>query len=85
MLTLTKLKQDIEASQGFLFFAIKVRMEGFPEPEIIVNRMENAEAKIAYYEKVYNEDLTLKAFNGIKIIDMWVGDYLECLEYDLCD
>lgn len=51
-----------------------------PEPEIIINPMENAENKLAYYAKAYNEDLTLKANPSIKIVG-----YNFCTRQDLVD
>jgi hypothetical protein len=46
---------------------IEVEVEG-NAPEIIINPKENFKAKLAYYQKAYNEDLTLKANPSIKII-----------------
>jgi hypothetical protein len=37
------------------------------EPEMIINPKANFEEKLAYYEKAYNEDLTMKAAPHIKI------------------
>lgn len=37
-------------------------------PEIIINPYANIPGKLAYYEYAYNDDLTLKANNSIKII-----------------
>jgi hypothetical protein len=37
-------------------------------PEIIINPYANIPSKLAYYEQAYNDDLTLKANNNIKII-----------------
>ena len=54
---------------GKKYVAVKIQMEGFPKPEIIINENANFDEKFTYYKKAYNEDLTLKAFNGIKIID----------------
>jgi hypothetical protein len=40
-----------------------------PVPEMIVNQPENFAAKLAYYSKAYNEDLTLKNAPHIKIVN----------------
>ena len=58
-------------------------MDGFTKPEIIINESENFDSKLAYYKKAYNEDLTLKAFNGIKIIGFTFGDNFSEIEDDL--
>jgi hypothetical protein len=39
-----------------------------PAPEVIVNTPINFEAKLEYYSRAYNEDLTLKANPKIKIV-----------------
>jgi hypothetical protein len=44
---------------------------GTNAPEVIVNPKENFAAKLEYYAKAYNDDLTLKANPNIKII-RWV-------------
>lgn len=49
------------------YLVIEVSVEG-NSPEIIINPKENFEAKFAYYEKAYNDDLTLKANPNIKIV-----------------
>ena len=46
---------------------IEVEVDG-NDPEIIINPKTNFDAKLAYYKKAYNEDLTLKANPNIKII-----------------
>jgi len=73
-----------EASHnGAKYVGVKIQMQGFPKPEIIVNENENFDSKFAYYKKAYNEDLTLKTFNGIKIIGFTYGDSFEDIEKDL--
>ncbi len=56
------------------FIGVKIKMAGFEEPEIIINPIENFDTKLAYYQKAYNDDLTLKTFSGIKIVDFYYGD-----------
>lgn len=70
VLTLTELERifDLANQLGINYIGVKIQMQGFDEPEIIINPKENFESKLAYYKKAYNEDLTLKTFNGIKII-----------------
>lgn len=55
------------------YVAVKVMMTGFEGCEIIINPTENFNAKLEYYKKAYNEDLTLKTFNGIKIVNVAYG------------
>ena len=45
--------------RGRGFLVVKIEIEGNPGPEIIVNPAENIAAKMAYYDKTYNEDLEL--------------------------
>lgn len=67
----------------WIYVAVKIQMEGFAEPEIIINSRENFETKLAYYKKAYNDDLTLKSFNGIKIIGFTCADEYEDIESEL--
>lgn len=65
------------------YVGVKIQMAGFEEPEIIINPMGNFENKLAYYKKAYNEDLTLKSFDGIKIIEFTHGDRYDDIEDEL--
>ena len=65
------------------YVGVKIEMEGFTKPEIIINESENFDSKLAYYKKAYNEDLTLKTFKGIKIIGFTFGDNFSEIEDDL--
>lgn len=56
------------------FIAVKIKMEGFNKPEIIINQTENFRSKLNYYKKSYNNDLTLKSFFGIEIVDFCYGN-----------
>ena len=67
------------------YVGVEIEMEGFPKPEIIINENGNFDSKLAYYKKAYNEDLTLKAFNGIKIIGFTFGDNFKEIEEDLIE
>lgn len=73
-----------EASkQDKKYVGVKIQMKGFPKPEIIINENENFDSKFAYYKKAYNEDLTLKTFNGIRIAGFTYGDSFKDIEKDL--
>lgn len=61
------------------FIGVFVQMKGFKKPELIINERENFDNKLAYYKRAYNEDLTLKTFNGIKIIGYAFGSDLESI------
>ena len=75
-----------EASQqDKKYVGVKVQMQGFPKPEIIINENENFDSKFDYYKKSCNEDLTLKAFSGIKIIGFTYGNSFQEIENDLTE
>lgn len=58
---------------------IKVEVNG-NAPEIIINPKENFAAKLDYYSKAYNEDLTLKSNPNIKIVYYdFVENVQECI------
>ncbi|MEY8001443.1 hypothetical protein AB8U03_14775 [Clostridium sp. Mt-5] len=65
------------------YVGVKIKMQGFPKPEIIINENANLDEKFTYYKKAYNEDLMLKTFNGIKIIGFTYGDTFADIEKDL--
>lgn len=68
------------AKEGnFKYIGVLISMEGFEKPELIINRKENFDTKLAYYKKAYNNDLTLKTFSGIKIIDFAYGNNLDTI------
>lgn len=50
------------------YVAIMVSIEGFSKPEIIINPIENVYEKLEYYQKAYNDDLTHKYSDGIRIV-----------------
>ncbi|MNK57579.1 hypothetical protein D3C87_766380 [compost metagenome] len=59
---------------GANFIAVKVKMDGFEKPEVILNEKENIDSKLEYYKKTYNEDLTHKFSPGIRIINYTYGN-----------
>lgn len=65
------------------FVGVKIQMQSFEKPEIIINSAENFKTKLAYYKKAYNDDLTLKTFSGIKIIGFTFGDDFQEIQGDL--
>ena len=67
------------------YVGVVVMMQGFEKPEIIINTKENFDTKLAYYQKAYNEDLTLKTFNGIKIVGFTYRDSFNEIEKDLIE
>ena len=73
----------IASKRGIKYVGVKIQMQGFLKPEIIINENENFDSKFAYYKKAYNEELTLKTFNGIKIVDFTYGNSFEEIEKDL--
>lgn len=85
MLTLENLKTCFQAAnlENAKYVGIKIEMEGFPKAEIIINERDNFEKKINYYINAYNEDLTLKTFNGIKIVGFTYGNNFKEIEKDL--
>ena len=65
------------------FVAVKIEMEGFPEAEVIINPIVNADSKLAYYKKTYNEELNHNHAKGIKIIGCTFGDSMNEIEENL--
>lgn len=71
------------SNQEKKFVGVKIKIEGFPKAEIIINENANFDKKFAYYKNAYNSDLTLKTFNGIKIVGFTYGDTFKEIEEDL--
>ena len=65
------------------YVGVLIQMQGFSEPEVIINKNENFDSKFAYYKKAYDENLTLRSFSGIKIIGFTHGDTFGDIEQDL--
>ena len=85
MLTMANLKACFESAkeQGHSYIGVKIKMEGFEDSEVIINPNANFNKKLEYYKNAYNDDLTLKTFNGIKIIGFTFGDTYDEIEMDL--
>jgi hypothetical protein len=59
---------------GMNYIAVKIKMPGLENPEIIINPKSNFDEKLKYYKQAYDENLHLKANPEIKIISA-------CAEY----
>lgn len=68
---------------GSKYVGVLVETKGSEKPEVIINPKENFEAKEAYYDKAYDDDLVLKTFAGIKIVGFEHGNTFEQLECSL--
>ena len=74
-------KRAKEINQKFV--AVRIEMEGFPEAEIIVNPIANADSKLFYYKNTYGEELHHKHAKGIKITGFTFGNNMGEIEEDL--
>lgn len=66
------------------YFGIKVQLEDKSYSEIIINKGRNFAFKWGYCTETYNEDLTHKYNEKIKIIGFTYGNTFEEIERDLC-
>lgn len=84
-MTMDNLEKCFKAAQekNANYVAVSIMMPGFEKPEIIINDKENINSKLEYYKKAYNNDLTLKTFNQIKIIGFTYSDTFSDIEADL--
>ena len=55
--------------QGYRYIGVEVMVEGNTDPEYIINKASNFNSKLEYYKKAYKEDLHLKTFDGIQIVE----------------
>lgn len=70
---------------GANYIAVKIRMVGFPQDEIIVNPIENADSKLAYYKGAYDENLVHQWNRNISIVGFTYGKSFMDIEYDLVE
>jgi hypothetical protein len=56
------------------YIAIIVEMPESPQPEIIINDIDNMESKLAYYKNTYDEELNHKFAKGIRILWFTFGN-----------
>lgn len=63
------------------YVAVVVEMEGFNQPEIIINHKDNIEQKLDYYRKTYDNNCIHKHAPGIKIIAVMYGNNLQKFEF----
>ena len=63
------LRECFETAQrlGYEFVAVKIDMQGFEHPEIVINRKGNFEDKMNYYDNAYDDNLILKTCKDIEI------------------
>jgi hypothetical protein len=69
--------KDECCGDGEGFVAIQVRMDGFPEDEIIINKYENIDSKLEYYNKTYDENCNHKFSKGIRIVNATWAYYFD--------
>ena len=84
-------KQDFETiakigiARNKQFMVVKIKTEGNPGPEIIINGSENFGQKLSYYLGAYNDDMELiKAKESgkiIKIVDVLMTSNLNDLSW----
>lgn len=82
-LTMENLENCFIQAASASFAGVKIEMAGFPHPEVIINRSENAESKLEYYKETYDEKLNHKFAPGIKIIGFTFGDDFGDIQEDL--
>lgn len=72
-------------NRGRAFMAVKISTEGHSGPEVIVNGSENFKRKLAYYDKVYNNNMehikAKKSGTLIKIEDVLLTGNLNDLNW----
>lgn len=85
MLTIKNLKIcfDEAIKQNSKFIGVAIETRGNKDIEVIINPRANFENKLEYYLSAYNEDLTLKSYDGIKIVGFTYGDSFNDLQNQL--
>ncbi|WP_438285549.1 hypothetical protein [Bacillus wiedmannii] len=65
------------------FVGVLIEMEGFDDPEVIINHRVNIADKLDYYGKTYDENLNHKFAKGIRIVGFTYGDSFADIQNDL--
>lgn len=65
-----KMYDEIVEAKNETAIVVAVQMPDLNSVEMIVNPRENFEVKRAYYDKAYDDNMCLRAFNQIKIVDI---------------
>jgi hypothetical protein len=81
-LTLENLKRTFYRAIEFKenFVAIRIRIGDLPLDEILINPIENVDAKLKYYQETYDENLFHKNATHIKIVDFCTGNSYQEIE-----
>lgn len=66
------------------YIAVEIKTNDTTDNEIIINRNNAILEKLLYYKKSYNNDLTLKSNNDIKIVNAVYTNTLSEIEDKLC-
>lgn len=74
-------KKAIELNAKYIGVSIETR--GSEGTEIIINPTCNFVAKLDYYKRAYDNDLVLKAYDGIRITGFTFGNSYSDIETDL--
>lgn len=84
-LTLTELINCFHTASEYSkkYVSIGIKIPDCTKPEIIIIVKENFDAKLTYYKSAYNNDLTLKTCNDIKIIGFSYGNSFEEMESNI--
>lgn len=80
------IKQFLDAHElGTRYYCMAIKAPGATKRELIINPIENIEAKLKYVEGAYNDELKLKANNEIQITGFMADNSIafieECMRY----
>lgn len=74
---------NMAMAENIEYVGVVIKMEGFPQTEVIINRFENFEKKLEYYKNTYDENLKHKFAEGISIINYAYGYCFESINEEL--
>ena len=63
------------------YIAVKIKINEFPKPEIIINENANFSEKLKYYQNIYDDNLKHKHADNIRIIGFRYFDDIKEIEY----
>jgi hypothetical protein len=84
-MNISNLERCITAAKsgGYKYIGVATKTPNAPENEVIIYPKANFDAKLEYYKKAYNEDLTLKSNADVQIVGFTHGNLFSEIERDL--
>ncbi len=81
-LTIEYLSNSVELAKelDYLFVGVLIEMDGVNKPQLVVNQVEDFDSILAYFARIYKENLNQKFTTGKRISAFTFGNSLSEVE-----